>query len=289
MKIVLTGKNSFIGKSFIDEYSKKYQIDESCTLANKIEDIKFDSVDVVIHLAAIVHQDKRIGEDIYFKINSDLAYSVAKKAKESGVSQFIFFSTVKVFGENTTKDEEWNENSECKPCDPYGRSKFDAEQRISSLNDETFSVSIIRPSVVYGPGVKGNIFKMIEIIEKVPILPFGNINNNRSMVYIKNLIALMAAIIDKRARGTFIACDSKIISTSQFVRILANISNKKRLIIPIPTFSQTIIKLISNQKYNKVFGSLCVNNSITCDILKYTPKYSLEEGLRDTYTWYKNR
>ena len=236
---------------------------------------------MVFHVAAIVHQDKAIPEETYFKVNSDLAYKVAKKAKQDGVKQFVFMSTVKVYGENSTEKNPWSENSECKPSDPYGKSKLNAEKRLMKLNDETFTVSIIRTPVVYGSGVKGNILRIAKFVRKWKCIPFKGINNKRAMVYIGNLIALINKVIEKQQPGIFLAGDDKIISTSEFVKNLVAGSGKKKYFITFPILFQKIIKLLKPNLYNRLFNSMVIDNSRTFKELNFTPPYSIEQGLRE--------
>jgi len=109
MNITITGANSFIG-SYFKQNSSQFAVNEVCVQKNKLSEIDFKNIVVVFHVAAIVHQDKSIPEETYFKVNSDLAFAVAKKAKQDGVKQFVFMSTVKVYGENSTAQNPWTED-----------------------------------------------------------------------------------------------------------------------------------------------------------------------------------
>ena len=140
--IIITGANSFIGSYFKNQI-KEFEIKEVCLIENTLQSIDFSSYNVVFHVAAIVHQDKSIPEVTYFKVNSDLAFDVAQKAKKDGVKQFVFMSTVKVYGENTTEEKLWTEETECLPVDAYGKSKLEAENRIMELNDEVVFLSCL--------------------------------------------------------------------------------------------------------------------------------------------------
>ena len=140
----------------------------------------------------------------YEKVNVTQTLELAKKAKASGVKQFVFMSTVKVYGEETNvglprsaRNDSYNENSLCRPEDEYGKSKLKAEQELLKLKDDNFKVSIVRTPIVYGYGVKANIKSLINLVHKVPVLPFGNIENKRSMVYIGNLCHLVDTIIEQ--------------------------------------------------------------------------------------------
>src|SRR5450759_4076326 len=125
IRILITGTNSFVGKNFL-KYSTFKDVDEIYLFENKPCEIDFSKYDVVIHLVAIVHQTKRIPEEEYFRVNKDLCLEVAKHAKDAGIKQFIFLSTVKVYGEFIHGSIPWNEFSECHPDDSYGISKYEA-------------------------------------------------------------------------------------------------------------------------------------------------------------------
>src|SRR3989304_8616050 len=202
----IIGKNSFVGNYYLNKY-KNEKIEEVCLLTNKLEGVSFKSTNAIIHLSALVHQMKGAPESEYFKINSDLAFNTAKKAKEEGVSHFIYMRTVKVYGEFTEIGESWNENTACKPVDPYGKSKLEGEQRVKSLEDKNFRVAVVRAPLVYGPGVKANMFNLMKMVNSYPFIPFGNIQNKRSLTFAGNLCQLMYTIIEQRASGTFLACD----------------------------------------------------------------------------------
>ncbi len=178
MRIIVTGASGFIGSRFIS--NSKHEITSVDLLLNDLDQFNFTGNDVLLHCAALVHQMKGASEDEYFKVNSDLTYNVAKKAKKENVSHFIFLSTIKVYGESTTAQMAWTEKSECNPQDPYGKSKLNAEKRLMLLEDDGFKISIVRSPLVYGSGVKANMFNLIKLIDLLPILPFGNINNKRS-------------------------------------------------------------------------------------------------------------
>jgi len=277
-KIIITGANSFIG-SYFKNNSRENEITEVCLIKNKLKNIDFANKDVVFHVAAVVHQDKSIPEETYFKVNYDLAFDVAKKAKQDGVKQFVFMSTVKVYGENSTDKNPWTEDSDCNPVDAYGKSKLEAEKRLMELNDKTFVVSIIRTPVVYGAGVKGNILKIAKFVKAYKIIPFKGINNKRAMVYIGNLIALIHQVVEKQQPGIFLASDDKIISTSEFVSNLINGSGKRKYFVKFPIFFQRLIKLFNPNLYNRLFGSMVIDNSKTFNVLNFKPPYSTENGL----------
>ncbi len=276
--VLVTGYDGFVGSNLIENASE-YNLTKVCLIKNKYEDVNFEGIDVVIHLAALVHQMKGAPVEDYFRINSNLALNVAKRAKKQGVKQFIFMSTVKVYGESTETGKPWNEESICKPLDPYGESKLDAEKKIRQIEDGKFKLSIIRTSVVYGQGVKGNIIKLIKLVDKWPFLPFGGINNKRSMISIENLIALIKRLIEKEASGVFVASDGAAISSSELVNHISNNFDKKIRIFTIPKFIINIIKLIKPNIIKRLFGNLELDSSASYKRIDFIPPLKVEDGI----------
>jgi len=279
-RILIIGAGSFIGRFFLDN-SKGYDVKEFDIESSSYEQICFDNIDVVFHVAAIVHQDKNISDELYFSVNRDLAFNAAQAAKKAGVSHFIFMSTVKVYGENSTLDHPWNELTACSPLDAYGKSKFEAEKLLSDLNDDHFIVSIIRTPLVYGSGVKGNVKKIANLVKSFPIIPLGRIDNTRSMVYVGNLIALVKRVIDLQYVGVVLANDSRNVGTSDFVKFLIKGNGKKRLLLPFPSLLRWLIKHFKPELYHRLFGSLVVDSSITFDKINFDPPYAMSEGFKE--------
>ena len=279
-KILITGANSFIGTFFKDN-ANSYDVEEVCLQENEVSDIDFSSYDTVFHVAALVHQTSKVPTSVYFQVNTDLAFDVAKAAKEQGVKQFVFMSTVKVFGENSDERAPWTEDTECNPSDAYGKSKLAAERLLNDLNDKDFVVSIIRTPVVYGANVKGNIEKMAKYIMRSHIIPLNGIKNKRAMVFIGNLVPMLYRIIDLRAAGLFLAGDRRAISTSDFARFMIDASGKRKLFITIPNIVQVLVKKLTPGIHQRLLGSMVIDNSKTFKALDYYPPYTVEEGLED--------
>lgn len=286
MNLLITGSSGFVGTNFIKGASA-FNIKEVDLLTQKVADIDFMGVESVLHLAALVHQMNGAPEELYFKVNRDLAYEVAKKAKDDGVKQFVFMSTAKVFGESTTGKLAWDENSDCNPIDPYGKSKYEAEKLLFHLHDENFRVAVVRSPLVYGAGVKANMYNLVKLVNQVPILPLGGVSNNRSIVYVGNLIALLKHIIQTQASGIFIAGDKEPLSTTQLVQLVAQASKKKIRLIRIPKFILNIAKKINPSIVDRLFGSLAIDNQSTNTQLGFIPPYSTEDGICEMVEWYK--
>lgn len=280
-KILITGANSFIGSNF-HKYSCFREIDEVSLINNSPDSIDFRDYDVVLHLAAIVHQNKSISTKQYLKINRDLCLAIAKKAKSDGVRQFVFLSTLKVFGNSNPTNNIRNENSECNPIDPYGKSKFEAELLLKELNEDNFCVTIIRPSLVYGEGVKANMLKLIKLVDRCRILPLGNIEYRRNFIFSGNLIALIDRAIELRASGIFIAIDEKSISTTELVGFISRALGKDTYLFRMPKFIVKIARFFFPVFISRLFDSLEFENSLTMQKLNLQFPFSTEEGIKRT-------
>lgn len=280
MNILLTGAGGFIGNHCI-QYGLSHDIVPFSFQNGDIDTLNLSDCDAVIHLAALVHQMKGASEEAYFHVNAKKTLELAKKAKEAGVKQFIFMSTVKVYGEENKTP--YTENSPCNPQDDYGKSKLAAEEALKAIEDENFIVSIIRTPVVYGPDVKGNIKSLIKLIKKVPILPFKAIKNQRSMVYVGNLCAMINAIIEQKKSGIFLASDDKNTSTTELIQTIATAMNKKIVLLNIPGF-KPLLQVLKPVFYQRLYGNLTIDNTLTKNTLSFQNPYSFKEGIKQTIT-----
>ena len=277
MNTLLTGSSGFIGSYFINNYSNKYNIKIFSFFKNDFKKLTLDNVNNIIHLSALVHQMGGASKDEYEKVNVIQTLKLAKKAKKSGLKHFVFMSTVKVYGEET--NNKYTENSICTPEDEYGKSKLNAEIELLKLEDDNFKISIIRTPIVYGYGVKANIMNLINLVSKIPILPFGKIENKRSMVYIGNLCNLIDEIIVQKRSGIFLASDDEPLSTTTLIELISKNLDKKVYLLKIPFF-ESLLKIIKLSFHKRLYGSLEVDNSITKEKLNLVNPYSVEDGIR---------
>jgi nucleoside-diphosphate-sugar epimerase len=284
-RILITGAGSFIGTNFI-RCSSFSDIEEVCVRSISVEEIDFQEVDVVLHVAAIVHQSKRISRRVYHQVNMELPLKIAEKAKKEGVKQFVFMSTVKVYGNYSPETGAWTEDSDCFPIDSYGKSKFNAELELKKLNDDDFSVSIVRTPIVYGNGVVANMLKLICMVRRLPVLPFAGIHNNRHFTYIDNLVGFLDRIIEIRASGTFIAMDNHGISTTTLINLLSDSLNTRPYLFRLPGFVVLLgVKLLPHY-FDRIFGSFFLDNTKTREILNYSPEVSTGEGVKRMVNYY---
>ena len=277
MTVLLTGSSGFLGTYFKNRYMDKYLIKTFSFLKDDLKSLHVSDVDVIIHLSALVHQMGLMpSASEYERVNVAQTLQLAQKAKESGAGQFIFMSTVKVYGEET--QEIYTESSPCKPEDEYGKSKLRAENELLKLEDENFKVSIIRTPIVYGKGVKANIKNLVKLIKKVPLLPFGDTKNRRSMIYIGNLCHLIDEVVKQRKSGIFLASDDESLSTTKLVELIAKSLDKKVYLVKIPFF-ELLLKVLKPSFYKRLYRSLEVNNSETKQKLSLTNPFTVEEGI----------
>jgi len=276
MTILMTGANGFVGQYLTAELSGLHNVRRLSFSTYVSEDL--EAVDTVIHLAALVHQMKGAPEAEYFRINTEKTIILAKKAKERGVKHFIFMSTIKVYGEKTS-DKAFDEKSPCYPEDAYGQSKLSAEIQLRDMEDENFTVSIIRAPLIYGEHVKANMLHLMQLVDKIPMLPFGNIFNSRSLLYIGNLTAMIQEILIQKKSGIFLASDQQTVSTTQLIEMLATAMGKKRIIISFPSFFRKVFSISNPGLYARLFGNLEIDNNQTLQSLHFSPPFSPKEGI----------
>ena len=258
-RILITGTNSYIGTSlerWLKKYPNKYEVKLVSLRDGSWKEEDFSAYDVVFHVAAIVHnKEKSEMKELYHKINTDLTIELANKSKESGIKHFIFMSSMSVYGieGKIGKEVIIKENTPCYPQTYYGKSKLQAEQQLSNLEDEKFIISIIRAPMIYGPNCMGNYIKLRKLAVRVPIFPATN--NRRSMLYIDNLSECIRLIIDNQDSGLFFPQNKEYVNTSQLVKLIAKenlkgiyLSNVLRFIISF--FCKKI------NIFGKVFGNL---------------------------------
>lgn len=254
-KILITGANSYIGTSF-EKYMKKYDgymIDTLDMLDASWKEKDFSGYDVVFHVAGIAHSDvKNVTEETkkkYYAVNTDLTVETAKKAKESGVGQFIFMSSMIVFG---TKQECIKKDTVPHPDNFYGDSKLKADIGIHNLEDENFKVVSVRPPMIYGKGSKGNYPLLAKFAKRTPVFPCYH--NKRSMLYIENLCEFVKRIIDNNETGFFYPQNSEYTETYKMVGEIAEVSGKK--IVFVKLFNPLIKVCKGHPVIKKVFGNM---------------------------------
>ncbi|WP_248743847.1 MULTISPECIES: UDP-glucose 4-epimerase family protein [unclassified Pseudomonas] len=253
-----------------------------------------DGVQAVVHAAARVHVMNETATDalaMFRRINVDGTLRLARHAAKSGVKRFIFISSIKVNGESTAVGHPFTADSVPAPVDPYGVSKYEAEEGLKELSIETgMEVVIIRPPLVYGPGVKANFLSMMRWLNKGLPLPLGAIGNRRSLVAIGNLVDLIVTCIEHPAAAnqTFLVSDGEDLSTTQLLRYLARALGKKPLLMPVPQWLLALVASALGRQAvaQRICGSLQVNIEKNRDVLGWTPPVTVDKAMLQTARYY---
>lgn len=254
------------------------------------------NVDVVFHTAARVHiMDDTASDPLaeFRRINTIGTEYLARSAAANGVKRLVYVSSIKVNGEETFGGRNYSEKNVPAPLDPYGISKWEAEQALHRVAKETgLEVVIVRPPLVYGAGVKGNFAQMIRVVERGIPLPLDSVHNQRDLVYLGNLVdALITCATHPAAAGqTYLVNDGESISTPQLVRGLAKALGKRCLVLPFPI---AMIRLLASllgksAAVDRLTQSLVIDSSKIRRELKWQPPYTLQQGLQATADWYLN-
>ena len=249
-------------------------------------------IDTIIHLAARVHiMDDAATDPLleFRKVNTEGTIQLAREAVKAGVKRMVFISTIKVNGEES--DVPYTENSTAQPSDPYGVSKWEAEQGLRQIESETgLEVVVVRPTLVYGPGVKANFLNMMKVVSKGLPLPFSSIKNKRSMIYVGNLVDALAlcASHSSSAGKTFVVSDGDDVSTPELIKRTARALNVKSRVFPIPISVMRFAgKLIGKSAaVNRLAGSLAVDSSAIKKELGWQPPFTMEQGIAETAEWF---
>ena len=255
-----------------------------------------EGVDTVVHLAGRAHVMSETAVDpeaAFHRANVDATRHLAKQAAAAGVRRFVFLSSAKVNGERTT-GRPFTEADDPAPEDAYGRSKWRAEQTLREIGAATgLEVVVIRPPLVYGPGVKANFLRLLGLIERGVPLPLAGVHNRRSLVGVWNLCDLIATAARHRAAAgeTFLASDQHDLSTPDLVRSIAAAMGRPARLFPFPTPVLRLAARIAGQggAAERLVGSLQVDSAKATRLLGWVPRMSVEDGLRRTVEWYQSR
>jgi nucleoside-diphosphate-sugar epimerase len=310
-KILVTGATGFVGRYLVTRLSHsvvKAAVRDQTTAnlpANletvQVGEIKSTTswqtalvdVDLVIHLAARAHVLQEPGpnsEREFHRVNVDGAIALIRQAIAANVKHFIFISSIGAMA--TLSDCTLTETTPCDPDTPYGRSKLKAEEALISLASQSaMTWTILRPTLVYGPGNPGNMERLLKLVKRRLPLPLGAIDNRRSFIYVENLVDAIIQCIDhpKAINQTFILSDGVDLSTPQLIRRLASYLGYPAPLLPVPPFLMKVAgKLIGkSDTVSRLLGSLAVDSSKICQTLNWQPPYTLDQGLQATAEWFK--
>ncbi len=275
-KILITGANSYIGESFAQymlQYEDAYRVDTLDMIGDGWREAELSGYDVIFHVAGIVHQKETAeNQELYYKVNRDLVAELAQKAKKAGVSQFVFMSTMSVYGMETgviTPD------TQPAPVSHYGKSKLEAEGLLNALQDENFTVSILRPPMVYGKGCPGNFQMLLTLVKKSPVFPA--IKNRRSMLFIDNLSAFVHLIIEKKCAGVFFPQNRECANTTEIAKVMAKVLQRRVFFSRLAGLGVKMLIPVFG-KAKKAFSTLIYKD---CEQFDYCYcKEDLEESVR---------
>lgn len=313
MMILVTGADGFVGSALCDRLRnkalpvrsvvRKLKPGSDSDLNVPIGDISagtdwalaLNAVTEVVHLAARVHVMNDNSPDAlaeFRRINVEGTVNLASQAAAAGVRRFIFLSSIKVNGEGTSPKRLFSSNDIPRPENSYGISKHEAEQVLRQIEAETgMEVVILRPPLVYGPGVKGNFLRLMQAIDKYRPLPLGAVHNQRSLVYLGNLVdAIRLCLTHPKAAGkNFLVSDGDDVSTPELARRIAAALGRRPFLLSVPvSWMQWAGRVLDKQAaVDRLLGSLCVDIKPLQEELGWTPPYTMQEGLEVTAKWYR--
>lgn len=316
--VLITGANGFVGQALCAEVMRRGlhvrgAVRSACELPAEVEPAVVGAiddatdwtaalrgVDMVIHLAARVHMmNDTIADPLaeFRKVNLHGTANLARQAADAGVRRLVYVSSIKVNGKSSLSPQAegaqniFTEKDIPDPQEPYGVSKWEAEQALHRVNGDTgLEVVIVRPPLIYGSGVKGNFAQMMNIVHKKIPLPFASIHNLRSLLYLGNLTdALIACATHPAASGqTYLICDGEDISTPELLRQLAAGMGVPSRLLPFPP---AMLKLVANlagksQQIERLIGSLRIDGDKIRTDLNWTPPFTVRQGLQLTSKWH---
>ncbi|PTP86651.1 UDP-glucose 4-epimerase [Vibrio splendidus] len=295
MRTLVTGATGFVGRELINT------LDNVCCVIRKNQKHAFDisyevesidggtlwtdeclSVDVIVHLAGIAH-DKSCSLEKYISVNTDGTLKLARDAALKGVKRFVFVSSIGVNG-SFTNDKPFRPDSNASPHNAYAYSKYMAELGLQKIQSDTgMEVVIVRPTLVYGVGARGNFGMLTKLIEYFPILPFGLTNNRRDFISVKNLASLLnECVYNPNAVGhIFLASDMNAVTMKQFTQTIAKSLGKVNIQLPVPISIMRFFGKVTGKSsvVEQLVGNLEVDSSNVIDVLGWTPPYTMEESM----------
>lgn len=302
MNVLLTGASGFLGRRVFKNCQHRGLYILACARDTHNSDLAFTKspdigpvadwgrtlhgIDVVIHTAGVAHWNGQASNEFSRRlqsVNVEGTLNLARQAAAADVKRFIFISSIGVNGNISSRP--FTAVSQPNPSEPYAQSKWQAEQGLWQVQEETgVELVIIRPPLVYGPNAPGNVGSLVRWLERGIPLPLGAVHNKRSLVGIDNLADLIIRCIDHPAAANqlFLASDGEDLSTTQLLRGMGNAMGKPARLIPVPDgllqFGATLLG--RKAMAQRLLGSLQVDISKTCELLDWKPPYTVEEGLR---------
>jgi len=314
MRVLVTGANGFVGRAVCERFVRAGAAVHAAVRApgravasgaipcvvgdlGAATDWKaaLEGVDVVVHLAGRVHQMRDTADDslaAYREVNRVGTERLARAAARSGAKRLVFMSTVKVVGEG--RGEPYTERDVPAPVDPYGISKWEAEQALTQVAAETgLEVAILRPPLVYGPSVGANFLKLLQWVWSRLPLPFGSVRNRRSLVYVGNLADAVhaTASLSLDSPRTFFVSDGEDVSIPELVRRIGIVLGRPARLVPVPAgVIRTAARLVGRpDAAERLVGSLAVDSTLLRTTTGWRAQFTLDEGLQATAAWFRER
>lgn len=312
LNILVTGANGFVGRALCPALrARGHLVRESVRVRNdalqgaateadvvEVGDVTGSTdwsaalrdVQVVVHLAGRAHmiQDRTKALGAYRIVNLEGTENLARQAVQSGVRRLVFVSSVKVNGE-ATPSRPFTESDRPDPEDPYGITKWEAEQALAEVAAETgLEISVLRPPLVHGPGVKGNLLRLMDAVRQGRAFPLGAVHNKRSLLGLENLCAALMLCVEHAKTGTYLLADKEPVSSPELVRILARAMARpvRMYAVPLPLMELAAKLLKKQPEFRRLTGSLEVDPTRIQTELGWVPAKSLEQGLEDMVRWY---
>ena len=308
MKILVTGANGFIGTHLCETLAKSghqvrstaRSLDPKSSTTREMIICDLESADnldhlttgceAIVHLAGRAHvmsDDPATSESLYVSANVDATKKLARSASRTGVKRMILMSSVKVNGESTTIDTPFTSHDTPNPQDPYGRSKARAEQALWDVTSTSgLEGVVIRPPLVYGPGVRANFASLIGIVGRGIPLPLGSIQNKRSFVSLDNLVDLIATTLQSpnAAGNTFLVSDGHDLSTPDLIRSIASALDQSPKLFPFPSALLKLAATATGKRsaYDRLCGSLTVDIALTKQKLSWSPPCTVQDSMQRT-------
>lgn len=264
-RVLITGAGSYVGgwvRRRLEREPERFFVEELDVQGDEWRAFDFSGFDAVYHVAGIAHVSTDPSmEDLYYRVNRDLAIKVAKRAKSARVGQFVFMSSSIVYGDSEAGDRgPITRDTPANPANFYGKSKLEAEEGLQALADGHFKVAVLRCPMIYGPGCKGNFPTLAKIARRFPVFP--EVRNKRSVLYVENLAEFVAQVIDRGLSGMLWSQNSEYMSTSEAVRLLGEAQGSPvritRVLSPLASLA-----LRCTNAGRKAFGSLYYDKAMS--------------------------
>ncbi|WP_085710805.1 MULTISPECIES: SDR family oxidoreductase [unclassified Pseudomonas] len=313
-KILVTGASGFVGSALMNRLAMSPCYETIVAVRHSFEapvgvtvreipslskdcDYKdvLSGVDVLVHCAARVHVMNELAVDPlaeFRSVNVEGTLALARQAAASGTKRFIFLSSIKVNGEATKVAHPFTANDKPAPSDPYAVSKFEAEVELRKIAESTgMELVIVRPPLVYGPGVKANFHAMMRWLNRGVVLPFGRVSNKRSFVAVANLVDLLCVCLEhpNASNETFLVSDGRDLSTTELLRLMAEALGKPARLVPVPVSLMKVIAGLVKRSgvASRLFDSLQVDISKAEKLLGWEPPVSIEDAMKSTAQYFQ--